>query len=256
MQETLASVLRRIAPRLLRIVKAVSRIEKSALLALACVAGALFVFAELSDAVSEGETRQFDEYVLRLLRTDGALHDPIGPRWFELMVGDFTALGGIGVLTALTLAVIGFLVLVRKHHLALLLAVSVGGGTLLSSIFKWVFARPRPDLVPHLSEVSSMSFPSGHAMLAAVVYLTIGVLLARAYADVRVKLYLLTIAALITIVVGLSRIYLGVHWPTDVLAGWAVGAAWALFCWLVMLWLQSHGRVEPEGNGAAPPHRQ
>lgn len=239
---------RHVTTRLFHLIKAASRIEKSALLALGCVAAALFGFAELSDAVLEGETRRFDEYVLQLLRSDQDLHDPVGPLWLEEMMRDFTALGGIGVLTALALSVLGFLLLIQRRDLALLIAVSVGGGTLLSTVFKWFFGRPRPDLVPHLSHVTSLSFPSGHSMLAAVVYLTIGVLLARAYADVRVKLYLLTLAVLITIVVGLSRVYLGVHWPTDVMAGWAVGSAWALLCWLVMLWLQGRGRIEPEVN--------
>lgn len=250
MQDNSALTLRRIASRLRGLIAAVGRIEKSVLLALACIAAALLVFVELSDAVREGETLAFDEAVLHMLRMDDAPHDPVGPRWFELMVRDFTALGSAGVLTALTLAVFGFLMLVGKRHVALLLAVSVGGGAVLSSAFKVLFARPRPDLVPHLAEVSTLSFPSGHAMLSAVVYLTIGVLLARAYADVRVKLYLLGVAVLLTVIVGVSRIYLGVHWPTDVLAGWAMGAAWALLCWLAMLWLQARGRVEAELNGS------
>ncbi len=249
MQDTSVPMLRQLATRLVHLVKAVGHLEKSALLALACAALALFAFAELADAVREGETRRFDEAILHMLRAENAPHDPIGPRWFELMVRDFTALGSTGVLTMLTLAVFGFLLLAGKRHSAQLVAISVGGGAFLSTLFKLHFARPRPDLVPHLAEVSTMSFPSGHALLAAVVYLTIGVLLARAYADVRVKLYLLSVAVLLTIIVGASRVYLGVHWPTDVLAGWAIGAAWALLCWLVMLWLQSRGNVESEFNG-------
>lgn len=227
----------------------VSKVEKWSLVALALVAASLFAFGELADAVLEGETREFDTFILLSLRSDADLSDPLGPPWFEEMMRDFTALGSVGVLLALTATVAGFLALVRKRHAALLVVASVLSGALLSNLFKWAFARDRPDLVPHLSAVYTQSFPSGHAMLSAVVYLTLGVLLARAYADVPVKVYILSIAAGATVLVGVSRIYLGVHWPTDVLAGWAIGSGWALLCWLLMLWLQRAGKVEPEMRG-------
>jgi undecaprenyl-diphosphatase len=168
------------------------------------------------------------------------------------MMRDFTALGGIGVLSAVTLAVVGFLVLTRKRHAAAAVAVAVLGGLLLSQALKWGFARPRPDLVPHGQTVYTQSFPSGHAMLSAVVYLTLGALLARTQPRRRVKLYFLAVAGVLTAVVGVSRVYLGVHWPTDVLGGWAVGAGWALLCWLAMLWLQRRGQVEAEDAPDAP----
>lgn len=240
--------LRQGAAKLLQLVKSARMAEKAAVLALAAITASLFAFIELTDAVLEGEARAFDEFVLQALRSDTDPHDPIGPRSVEDAVRDFTALGGGPVLTALTLAVLGFLLLVRKVHAALFLVAAVGGGVLLSNGFKWLFARPRPDLVPQLADVAWHSFPSGHATLAAVVYLTIGVLLARAYADVRLKLYFLALAATITLAIGASRVYLGVHWPTDVLAGWALGSAWALGCWLAMLWLQRAGKVE-RGDG-------
>lgn len=156
------------------------------------------------------------------------------------------------MLTLLTLAVIAFLALTHKRHAALLVAVSVAGGTILSQVLKWGFDRPRPDLVPHGMSVYSQSFPSGHSMLAAVVYLTLAALLARTQKRTRVKLFLLGAAAIITVIVGISRIYLGVHWPTDVVGGWALGAAWASSCWLVMLFLQRKGEVEAETDGGAP----
>jgi undecaprenyl-diphosphatase len=241
--------LRELSLKFIQLLKRASKTEKSALITIALAAAALFAFSELTEEVLEGETRQFDEFILRALRSGADLSDPLGPPWLEEMMRDFTALGGVGVLTALTLAVLGFLVLARKRYVALLVTGAVLGGVLLSSLFKWAFARPRPDLVPHLSAVYTQSFPSGHAMLSAVVFLTLGVLLARAQADVRVKIYLLAVAAAATIIVGASRVYLGVHWPTDVLAGWAVGAGWALLCWLLMLWLQMRGKVEPEADG-------
>jgi undecaprenyl-diphosphatase len=115
---------------------------------------------------------------------------------------------------------------------------------LLSTLLKLGFERPRPDLVPHAVVVYTASFPSGHAMLSAVTWLTLGALLMRVEPRRRVKAYVLALAVLTTLLVGASRIYLGVHWPTDVLAGWCIGAAWALMCWLAALWLQRRGRVE------------
>jgi undecaprenyl-diphosphatase len=160
------------------------------------------------------------------------------------MMRDFTALGSTGVLAVVVAAIAGFLAMTRKSHAALFVLASVIGGVLISQAMKWAFARPRPDLVPHGAEVFSASFPSGHSMMAAVVYLTLGALLARTQSDRAVKAYVLAVAVLLAALVGASRVYLGVHWPTDVLAGWALGGVWALFCLLVMQWLQTRGQVE------------
>ena len=227
-----------------------ARQEFGVLAAMLAAAAGLFAFAQLADAVVEGETRAFDEFILLALRSAADPSDPLGPRWFEEMMRDVTALGGTAILAAVTLAVAGFLVLTGKRHAAATVAVAVGGGFLLSFALKWGFARTRPDLVPHGQRVYTQSFPSSHAMLSAVVYLTLGALLARTQARRRVKFYLLATAGLLTVTVGASRVYLGVHWPTDVLAGWTVGAGWALLCWLATLWLQRRGQVETEN---APP---
>lgn len=246
--------MRKLVSTFVLLLKRASSIEKSVLLMIGLSAAALFAFAELADDMMEGDTRAFDEFVLLAFRSPLDLSDPIGPGWFEEMMRDFTALGGTGVLTLLTLIVIGFLVLARKRRVAMLVAIAVASGMLLSSVLKWGFARPRPDLVPQLGVVYTHSFPSGHAMLSAVVYLTLGALLARTQAEPRVKAYLLCVAAAATLLVGTSRVYLGVHWPTDVLAGWTLGAGWALLSWLAMLWLQGKGGVEPEtesGTGDA-----
>ncbi len=128
--------------------------------------------------------------------------------------------------------------------------VAVSGGTLLSQTMKWAYARPRPELVPHGAEVYTASFPSGHAMMSAIVYLTLGAMLARTQSgQARQGLHPAVAGDLLTVLVGTSRVYLGVHWPTDVLAGWALGALWAIVCWLAMLWLQSRGQVEDESRG-------
>ena len=146
---------------------------------------------------------------------------------------DITALGGVTVTTLMTLVAAGFLVLSGKRHAALFVVVSIAGAALLSSGIKLGFERPRPDLVPHGVEVYTASFPSGHATGAAATYLTLGALLARFQSRRRLKVYLLSLAVLLTVLIGLSRLYLGVHWPSDVLAGWTLGASWALLCWLV-----------------------
>ena len=205
-----------------------------------------FAFIKLAEEVFEGETRGFDTRILLAFRNPADLSDPIGPSWFEESVRDITSLGSVSVLGLVVLAVTGFLVITGRRQTALLVLVSVIAGTLLGSLMKHGFARPRPELVPHGSRIYTASFPSGHATMSAVVYLTLGALLARTEHAQRVKLYILSVAALLTLIVGLSRIYLGVHWPTDVLAGWALGSAWAMISWLAMLWLQSRGQVEPE----------
>ncbi len=227
-----------------------SRIEPLTLMAIAVPAGVVLAFLTLGRAVGAGSTRAFDEAILLAMRTPGNLADPVGPLWFQEMVRDFTALGSTGVLTFMVLAIAGFLTMTRKGQAAVFVILSVGGGVLISETMKALYDRARPDLVPHGAEVYSASFPSGHSMLSAVVYLTLGALVARTQADRGVKRYIVTLAVILTIFVGTSRVYLGVHWPTDVLAGWALGGAWALVCWFAMTWLQSRGEVEPEANGS------
>jgi undecaprenyl-diphosphatase len=229
--------------------------EFAVLASLALAAAAVWGFAELAEEVFEGETHAFDEWVLLALRSATDRADPLGPGWLEEMMRDVTALGSTGILTFITLAVAGFLALERKRHAALFVLLAVGGGMLLSTGLKMGFDRPRPDLVPHGAIVYTASFPSGHSMLSAVTYLTLGALLARVQPRRLLKLYLLGLAVLLTVAVGASRVYLGVHWPTDVLAGWAVGAGWALLCWAAALWLQRRGQVEsagPDPEAASP----
>lgn len=227
----------------------VSQMERVTLAVIAFTALAFYAFFGLADEVLEGATHALDERILLLLREPGNPSDPIGPGWLEESVRDLTALGGTTILTLVTLAVLIYLLLIGKRLTAFMVFISVAGGTALSSGLKWGIGRPRPDLVPHGMEVYTASFPSGHSTMSAVVYLTLGALLARSQPQQRVKIFLLALAASVTVIVGISRIYLGVHWPTDVLGGWALGAGWACLCWLVLLWLQMRGEVEPEGRG-------
>jgi undecaprenyl-diphosphatase len=221
------------------------RLELGFVLGLMIAAGGLFAFLSLADEISEGETHAFDTAILLALRRAGDPGQPIGPQWLTLSMTDVTALGGFTVLTLVTVLSVVYLVLDGKRAAAGLLAVSVAGGTLLSHVLKLAFDRPRPDLVAHLVDVRTLSFPSGHAMMSAVTFLTVGVLLARTSPRRRLKVYIAGVAVLLTLLVGFSRVFLGVHWPTDVLAGWSVGAAWAVLCWLVARMLQRRGQVEP-----------
>ena len=235
------------------LLKRVSLVEKFTLVLVALAASLLGVFAMIAEEMHEGETLGFDKSVLLAFRSKTGLFEPLGPPWLLEVMRDITALGSFTVLGLVTISVAGFLMLTRKRHAAGIVVLSITSGTLVSSLLKWFFARPRPDLVPHATMVYTQSFPSGHAMLSAVVYLTLGALLARTQAEPKVKAYLLLLAIALTLVVGISRVYLGVHWPTDVLAGWVGGACWALLWWVITIWLQSKGKVEQPSISVAIP---
>jgi undecaprenyl-diphosphatase len=211
----------------------------------------VWAFVALADEVMEGDSRAADRMILLWFRTAGDLSDPVGPGWMEEMVRDFTALGGIGVLSLATAGVVGFLLLAGKHRTGLFVLGAVASGLALSFALKYGFDRPRPDLVPHGSVVYTSSFPSGHSMLSALTYLTLGALLAWQQHKWKLKAYVLGVAVLLTLLIGVSRVYLGVHWPTDVLAGWTAGIAWALAWWLLARVLQRRGTVDPDAEEAA-----
>jgi len=216
-----------------------SSVEPRALVLILVVAACTWAFVQLADEVREGEATSFDTAILLGLRNPADLSDPLGPGWLEEVARDVTALGSMAILVGITLASAGYLWLAGKRRSVALVLVSVGGGIAFSTLFKRGFDRPRPDLVPHATEVYTASFPSGHAMMAAVTWLTLAAMLARVQPTRALKAYLFALAALITVLVGASRVYLGVHWPTDVLAGWTAGAAWALACWLAVWWLEA-----------------
>jgi undecaprenyl-diphosphatase len=221
----------------------VIRSEYVLLILIALIGGGAWGFIELADEVLEGETHIVDEAILLSMRNQNDPADPIGPGWVEEIGRDFTALAGV---TVVALAVAGHMLLRGRRHATFYLVATVGGGMLLSTFMKMGFDRPRPDLVPHESIVYTASFPSGHSMMAAVVYLTLGALLARMEPRPKTRIYVICVAVFLTIAVGISRVYLGVHWPTDVLAGWTAGATWALLCWLGARALQRRGEIETE----------
>ena len=181
-------------------------------------------------------------------RTSGNATAVIGPAWLQEAARDITSLGSVVVLMVTTLAVAGYLFLSGRHGVAWLMLIAVLGGLMLNNLLKFAFARPRPLLVAHGARVFTTSFPSGHATLSAITYLTIGALLAQAFPSFPVNLYFMSLATFLTVLVGASRVYLGVHYPTDVIGGWCIGAAWAIGCWALMAWLQHGGQIEPSGR--------
>lgn len=222
------------------------RLELKTVLTFAVIGLGLWVFASIAEEVFEGESHRIDSAILLALREPGT-NDPIGPAWFEYAISDLTALGGYAVLTLVVVLSGFYLILQRRAATAAMMIGAVVSGTILVSLFKTVFDRDRPDLVDHLTHATSSSFPSGHASAATLTYLTLGLLLASAQERRRARVFIITSALLIAVLVGFSRVYLGVHWPSDVVAGWGFGAAWAVGWWfaarLVSRW---HASRKPD----------
>lgn len=204
----------------------------------------LFIFVKLASEVVEGDTMGLDRLLMRALRDPSDPSLPVGPAWLGAAMVDFTALGGVAVLTVLTAVVAGYLAITRKAATAVFVIVAIACGAIASTLLKSIFDRPRPDLVAHLVMVDTTSFPSGHAMNSAVVYLTLGALLSRTHSERATRAYILAAAVALTLTIGFSRVFLGVHWPSDVLAGWIVGAFWAALCSLAAKLLQQHGALD------------
>ena len=231
---------------MLSVIRDVARRDFGFVAAAFLVVALVLGFGLLAEEVMEGDTAAFDLAVVTALRTQGNLGDPLGPPWVEEMGRDVTALGSYVFLGFVLAATVGYLLLVGKRHLAALMATSFLGGTLVNTALKYGFDRPRPDL-QHAARVFTPSFPSAHATVATIMFLTLGVLLTRSTTDRRLKAFFMTLAIFLTVAVGFSRTYLGLHYASDVIAGWCVGAAWALLCWTVALLLQHKGEVEKPG---------
>lgn len=218
----------------LRRLLATARTELAALTALFVAAVGVLVFAEVADDMTEADGQAFDHHVLALLRpyADDPGR-PWGPWWLKEAAADLTSLGGISVLGLFALIAILFLVIQRKWLSAVLLPLGLAGGVALSEGLKAVFERERPPAAVQAVETINASFPSGHALLSTVFYLTVAVMLTRAFPKRRLKALVLGVGVLVAVLVGVTRVYLGAHWASDVIAGWAVGAAWAMVLWLV-----------------------
>ncbi len=217
----------------------------SALISVLTIAVLLFAFGFIAQDVAEGKPSTFDRHIMLALRNSANPSVPIGPAWLQEAARDITSLGSIIVLGIITFSVVGYLFLAGKPAVAWLMLIAVLGGVVLNTFLKFAFARPRPDFVSHAARVFTTSFPSGHATLSAITYLTMGALLARTHPISTISLYFMSLAIFLTVLIGVSRIYLGVHYPTDILGGWCIGTAWAMVCWVLMAWLQNAGQVEP-----------
>lgn len=222
------------------------RQELLILLSAVLVLTLLWVFIALAGEVGEGDTRGFDERLLTMLRQDNDPSQLRGPRWLRHGAEDITALGSPTVLGLTVLAVTGYLVLHGLYRNGLFIFVASVGGWFLNLALKTAFDRARPDVVPHFREVMSSSFPSGHALTSAAVYLTLGALLMRIAEGRLAKYYCIAIAMFVTFLVGCSRLILGVHYPTDVLGGWLIGLSWALLCWTIERLLERRAGLRRE----------
>ena len=191
----------------------------------------LWAFGSVTDEVLEGDTTVFDDAVTGFFRDRADPAQPWGPAWFQEAVRDVTALGSFTVLGFILCVTVLYFVMSRRPRTAAFVGFSVVGGTILSSLLKELFDRPRPDMA-EAARVFTASFPSGHATMSAVVFLTLGLLLAEATSRRRLQAFFVGLGIFMTIAIGVSRVYLGVHFPTDVIAGWALGGAWALVCWV------------------------
>jgi undecaprenyl-diphosphatase len=217
--------------------------ELPILLAIFVAAGALWAFEEVHENfVREGD-REVDTEILMMFRSGEDRTDPIGPPWVEELARDFTALGGVGVLSLVTIASAIFLKLARRGRMALVAVITIAGGLALTQALKAGFERSRPDLQLHEVVVYTASFPSGHTAMSAITYLTLGALIARELSGFRLKVFVMLASVATTLLVGVSRIYLGVHWPSDVLGGWSFAAGWSLLCWAGSSWFEKRKSV-------------
>ncbi|MBT3070391.1 phosphatase PAP2 family protein [Rhodomicrobium sp. Az07] len=205
-------------------------------------AGALFaLFAGVSAAVYGGGLVDFDRGLLLALRDPANPANALGPRWLAVAARDVTALGSTAVLTLATIVALGYFALERRWGGFALVFAAIVGGTLVNNTLKALVQRARPDFVAEIAETSTYSFPSGHAFMSAVTFLILGALIARARPGAMGRTFVFAVAVALTLLIGLSRVYLGMHWPSDVLAGWCAGASWALLCLAAADWFGRRG---------------
>lgn len=200
----------------------------------------------------DGGLAEFERTLMLALREADDPSQPRGPPWLQRTAIDWTALGGVPVTALLVTLACGYLWVMQRRRTACFLLISTAGGVALSFYLKTLYDRARPDFLDHLATTATSSFPSSHAMASAVVYLTLGTLLARATHSRKAKIYCVGTAVFLTLAIGLTRVYLGVHYPTDVLAGWVFGGLWSLGCLTLMIRLQRKGVLRIEGTDARP----
>jgi len=219
-------------------------------LAVVVIIASLFIFINTTIAVNAGGQLSYDRLILEMMRTGPQQLEPIGPGVMTEIVKDLSAIGSKYVLAVLTMIVACFLLL-RKHYFsALVLLVITGSGVVVIFSAKAIMCRPRPEIITHMAEVSSQSYPSGHSSLSAIVYLTLGTMVARVQSQKWIKAYCIVVALLLTLISGITRLYLGVHYPSDVIAGWTLGVAWALICWILFGYMRTRFQAKVDSIGS------
>lgn len=208
-------------------------VEIKVLITALLVIFSLWIFFVVANAVSAGTTQKLDIRIIEYFR-NSADNSPAGPTWLPDAMKEITSLGGGTILTIISLVVFFYLRIQKKYHEFYLMLAAVIGGTIISFGLKEMFGRERPDAVFRLVDVASLSFPSGHSMMSAVVYLTLAVLVSRIQKQRKLKIYIIAVAIFLTFIIGMSRVYLGVHYPTDVIGGWTIGIVWAALCWIIV----------------------
>ncbi|HQR07175.1 MAG TPA: phosphatase PAP2 family protein, partial [Gemmatales bacterium] len=230
----------------------IKRIDFQLLLSFLAILLLVLLFRQIANWINAGTTDRIDYELLRLCRDDTPELNPRGSQRFVGAVRDFTALGSGTVLTLLVITVSMYYFLQGRWRTGLFLLVTSLLGWGLMEWIKDTYARPRPTVVPHLVTESSYSFPSGHAKMSAVIYLTLGALLAANSKRHSVKIFWMSLALILTLLIGCSRVYLGVHHPSDILAGWLAGAAWAMFAFLLARLFKYQLHHDPDKSNELP----
>jgi undecaprenyl-diphosphatase len=189
---------------------------------------AIWVFGEMVDDTPKGDFSAWDELIVRWVR--GGADNSRGATAIAGFARAITVLGSVTGLAVVVASGLAWLAVRRRWRAALFLGVATGGAALAIALLKQHFMRTRPEVVPHLVEEGSWSFPSGHALGSAAIYVTLSVVIAARWRTRWGQMALIAAAFLLSFLIGVSRIYLGVHYPTDVLAGWSAGTAWAIVC--------------------------
>lgn len=214
-------------------------------LALAACAGSILILLLAGEFLRRGHIVWWDDAILRALRTPGDANRPIGPHWLAVAMPNITALGSGAILVMLVTLATGALMIERLWITATSLAMGTLSDSLVISAAKSWFARPRPAIVPHLADVSSQSFPSAHSANSAMVYLMLAALLVQIVQRRMLRHYIMVAAAIVIVLIGTSRAYLGVHYPSDIIIGWCFGILWAAFWWFLAGW----ARIALSPNG-------
>ena len=196
--------------------------KRALLAALLCWAG----FVAIVVMVETGRASAVDAAGLLFWR-QGADLRPSGSPWLLEAVRDYTALGGVLLRNLIAIFALVALLFLRLRREAALLALTIVSGWAVNSAIKALVGRPRPEIVPHLTEAGGLSFPSGHSFNSAVVYIAIALAFAALSRQQSVRATIVLTAMALTLLVALSRVWLGVHYPSDAIAGWLGGAGWA-----------------------------